>query len=121
MRPEDRDAASLWDALEAAKRISTDVSKMSFNEYVAMTRAAVERELTLIAEALKRLSESGRKAHPEIAIPAIIGLRNRIIHEYETIEQAKIYSIATERIPELIAQLSPLIPPVPPDPESDLT
>ena len=119
MRPEDRDAASLWDALEAAKRIASYVAGVSFDDYLASTmrRAAVERELTVIAEALKRLSESTTNAHPEIAVPAIVGLRNRIIHEYETIEHAKIYAIATERIPELIEHLTPLIPPLPRDPE----
>lgn len=122
MRPEDRDAASLWDALGAARRIGDYVAGMSFDEYMKsdITRSAVERELTVFGEALNRLSPAAARAHPEIAIPGIVGLRNRIIHEYESIEHAKIFTIATERIPELIAQLSAALPPVPPDPEPQL-
>jgi uncharacterized protein with HEPN domain len=121
MRHEDRDAASLLDALEAAKRIVTYVEGMSIEEYRAseLTRAAVERELTVIGEALNRLSQAARIANPNISIPQIVGFRNRIIHEYEWIEDEKIFSIATERIPELIEQLNRLIPPLPPDPEPE--
>jgi len=121
MRPEDRDAASLLDALEAAKRIVTYIEGMSIEDYTAsnLKRAAVERELTVIGEALNRLSQSVRDANPDIAIPAIVGLRNRIIHEYEWIEDDMIFSIATLRVPELIDLLSRLIPPIPQDPEPE--
>jgi len=121
MRPEDRDAASLLDALEAAKRIVTYIEGMSIEDYRAsnLKRAAVERELTVIGEALNRLSQSVRDANADIAIPAIVGLRNRIIHEYEWIEDDMIFSIATLRVPELIDLLSRLIPPIPQDPEPE--
>ena len=120
MRPEDRDAASLWDALQAAQRISAYIVGMSFEDYMrsTITRSAVERELTIIAEALNRLSDTAARTHSNIAIPAIIGLRNRIIHEYENVEHERIFTIAKERVPELIEQLSAALPSVPdPDPE----
>lgn len=121
MPPEERDAASLWDALQAAKEVATFVRGMTFDQYMAsaLTRRAVERGLTIIGEALNRLSASMRTAHPEISIPAIVGLRNRIIHEYDRIEHGKIFSIATERIPELIAHLTAALPPAPPDLEPE--
>ncbi len=121
MRPDDRDAASFLDALEAAKRIVTYVEGMSIEDYRAsnLKRAAVERELTVIGEALNRLSQSARDANPDIAIPAIVGLRNRIIHEYEWIEDDRIFSIVKVQVPELIDLLARLIPPIPPDPEPE--
>jgi uncharacterized protein with HEPN domain len=62
MRPEDRDAASLWDALQAAEKIVTYVAGMTFDGYMgsAITRSAVERELSVIAEALNRITHSPR-------------------------------------------------------------
>ena len=121
MQPEDRDAASLLDALEAAKRIITYVEGMSIEDYRAskLKRAAVERELTIIGEALNRLSQSARDTNPDIAIPAIVGLRNRIVHEYEWIEDDRIFSIVKVQVPELIDLLVRLIPPIPPDPEPE--
>jgi uncharacterized protein with HEPN domain len=121
MRPEDRDAASLWDALQSAEKIVTYVAGMTFDGYMgsAITRSAVERELSVIAEALNRLSDTAVKAHPEISIGKIVGLRNRIIHEYERVEHERIFAIAMDRIPALIAQLSDALPPIPTDPEPE--
>lgn len=75
MRPENRDAASLLDALEAARRIVTYIEGMSMDEYLSssLKRAAVERELILIGEALNRLSQETRNANLNISIPAIVG------------------------------------------------
>jgi uncharacterized protein with HEPN domain len=121
MRPEERDAASLWDALQAARRISRYVGGLTFDGYLSsdITRAAVERELTIISEALTRLSPEAKQTHPELALAGIRGLRNRIIHDYENLEQRTIFGIATERIPELVEQLTAALPPTPPDPEPE--
>jgi uncharacterized protein with HEPN domain len=121
MRPEDRDQASLWDALQAAEKIVTYVAGMSFDDYLGstITRSAVERELTIVAEALNRLSAATATAHPEIAIGKIVGLRNRIIHEYEQIEHQRIFAIAKDRVPELIMALSKALRPTPGDPKPE--
>jgi uncharacterized protein with HEPN domain len=121
MRPEERDAASLWDALQAAKKIVTYVAGLSFDEYMAsaITRSAVEREVTIMGEALNRLSPAAATAHEQLAIPAIVGLRNRVIHEYDKLEHERIFSIATELVPGLIAQLEEALPPIPPDPDPE--
>src|SRR5258707_14509627 len=122
MRPEDRDAASFLDALEAAERIVRYVEGISFDEYKAsdLKRAAVERELTVIGEALNRLSQVARNANPDIAIPEIVGLRNRIIHEYEWIEDERIFPIVTHRVPETIELLRRPIHPILQDPSPNV-
>ena len=120
MRPEDRDAASLWDALQSANKIVAYMAPIAtFDDYMAsaITRSAVERELTVIAEALNRLSGAAAQAHPAISIAKIVGLRNRIIHEYDTVEHERIFTIARDRVPELIGHLQAAIPAIPPDPE----
>lgn len=119
MQREDRDAAYLLDALEAARRIASYVIGMTFDAYLRdpKTRAAVERELITIGEAFNRLSSTMTSAHPNIAIPGAIGLRNRIIHEYDRLAHETIFRIATEQVPELVDTLTPLVPPLPPDPE----
>jgi uncharacterized protein with HEPN domain len=37
-----------------------------------------------------------------------------LAHEYGDINQERIWLVATRRIPELIGQLEPLLPPTPP-------
>ena len=60
MQPEDRDIAFLWDILEAAKDIHDFVRKMTLKDFSSdkRTRYAVERQLLVIGEAAKRVSES---------------------------------------------------------------
>ena len=121
MRPEDRDAAYMHDAIEAGKRIATFMRDVTYEHYLGdeRTRLAVERALTIIGEATKRMSRSFREAHPEIPWPRIVGLRNVLMHEYDEIDNHRIFVIATELVPKLVAQLSALLPPIPSDPEPE--
>ncbi len=68
MRPDQLDAAYLWDMLEAAgsvRRISAGVSFATY-ETNEMLRMAVERGLEIIGEAARHVSDEFRAAHPEI-------------------------------------------------------
>jgi len=119
MRPEDRDAAHIWDAIEADEAIALYVNDRAFDDYLvdSMLRAAVERQLTVLGEAAKRMSEAFRAAHPEIEWRSIVGLRNVLMHEYDEIDQKRIFVIATDFVPRLVSSLRALLPEIPPDPE----
>ncbi|MEQ8541542.1 MAG: DUF86 domain-containing protein [Coleofasciculus sp. D1-CHI-01] len=80
-----------------------------------MLQSAVERQLEILGEAARRMSDNFRQAHPEIPWSDIIGQRNVIAHQYEEIRQERIWSVVTSDIPTLITQLEPLIPPLPPE------
>lgn len=112
MRPEEREAAHLWDMLEAARLVLEFTQGCSFEQFMEdiKTRLAVERELEIIGEASRRLSEDFRSRHPEIPWKDIVGLRNIISHQYHKIDYRQIYTIARRRIPELIGRLAPLVP-----------
>jgi uncharacterized protein with HEPN domain len=121
MRPEDRDAAHMHDAIEAGNGIARYLGGCTYERYVAdeLTRLAVERQLTIIGEAVRRLSASFCNAHPEIPWSKIVGLRNVLMHEYDEIDHHRIFVIATDLVPQLVTQLQSLLPPVPPDPEPE--
>ncbi len=118
MQPEAKDAAYLWDMLDAARAVQEFVTSCSFSDYVAdrMLRGAVERHLEIIGEAANRVSLSFRDAHPEIPWQRIVAQRNVLAHEYGEIEHALVWRVATIRVPELIQQLQGLLPPLPPQP-----
>jgi len=120
MQPETKDAAYLWDMLDAARAVQEFVTSRSFSDYVAdrMLRGAVERHLEIIGEAANRVSLSFREAHAEIPWQRIVAQRNVLAHEYGEIEHALVWRVATIRIPELIQQLQRLLPPLPPQPNS---
>lgn len=115
MQPEDRDAALLWDMREAAREIVEFVHGVSYVAFAAdkKLRYAVERELMIVGEAASRVSEAFRDQHPEIPWSGIIGQRNVLAHEYGEVVITRVWRVAVERIPELLRQLEPLIPPIP--------
>lgn len=63
-----------------------------------------------MGEAVKRLSMNFRKAHPEIDWTSIAGLRDVLIHAYDTVDMALVWEIALIDVPKLKRQLEPLLP-----------
>ena len=80
-----------------------------------MRQRAVERAVEIIGEAARQVSDDFRRAHPAISWRPIIAQRHVLAHEYGEIMQERIWRVATTHVPALIAQLEPLIPPLPPE------
>ena len=102
-----RDPANLWDMLEASKRIQLFLKDQTFEDFLSndMLRAAVERNLEIIGEAGRRLSEELRQEYPEIPWRKIIALRNVLIHEYDDIDLGENWKVASFHVPKLIDQI----------------
>ena len=75
MQPDQRDAAYLWDMLDAAQMVEQLSSGLDFTQYSIdrRTQLAVERSLEIIGEAAGRVSALFQNAHPEIPWRQIIG------------------------------------------------
>lgn len=114
---DDRDAGHLWDVIEACREIQQFLAGKSYQDLLKdrMLRLSVERDLEIIGEAANRVSEELQAKHPEIPWARIVAQRNVISHEYGDIKLEWIWRVATERVPELVALLKPLIPPTPKD------
>jgi uncharacterized protein with HEPN domain len=72
---------------------------------LAMTRA-----LEVIGEAAARVSDAGRARAPSIPWSQIAGLRNRLIHGYDTVNHDILWQIVTGDVPALVKALEPLVP-----------
>lgn len=112
MQPEDRNVALLWDILTAAQEIQQFVQNCKWQQFEQnkILRYAVERQILVIGEASRKLSQSFRDQHPEIPWNAMIAQRHIIAHEYGEILTERIWNVAVNRIPELIQKLQPLLP-----------
>jgi uncharacterized protein with HEPN domain len=112
MRPEERDPASIWDMLEAARDAIRFVGELSEEEFTAggaeLVRSAVERQLEILGEAANRISASFRERHPEIPWRDLVGLRNVISHQYEKVDYKVIHRICRQTIPAVIEKLEAL-------------
>lgn len=112
MLPEEKNLAYLWDMLDAAKTVQGFVKGVKFHQYEGdrKLQLAVERAIEIIGEAARNISKAFQDAHPEIPWRGIIGQRHMLAHEYGEIKQERMWLVVTERIPELIRLLEPLVP-----------
>ncbi len=98
----------LADAIAAAESIGSIVAGTTREEYLGtrMLRSAVERELLIIGEALNALDSITDDARDRVThLGRIIGLRNRLAHAYDLIDDAMVWSIAYGEIPGLRREL----------------
>lgn len=113
MRPEERDPAYLWDMLQAAREIEDMLGDYDLPEFLEnrMLVRAIERNIEIIGEAARLLSEEFKTQHPQIPWRKIIGQRNILAHEYGQIDHELLYKTAAEDVPELSEMISALLPP----------
>jgi uncharacterized protein with HEPN domain len=76
-------------------------------------RSAVERQIEIIGEAARGISDTFKAAHPQIPWRPIIAQRHRLAHEYGEIDDSLIWKVATVHVPALIPQIEPLTIPHP--------
>lgn len=75
-----------------------------------MLKRAVERDLEIIGEAINRIVKRDESFHDKISnAKAIISLRNQVIHAYDNISDENIWSILTNHLPKLKAEIISLI------------
>ncbi len=108
-----RDDAYLLDILIAARKAIGFLQGISRTQFEGseLHQAAVIRPLEIIGEAAGRVSEETRQSHPEIPWQQMIGMRNRLIHEYFRIDVEAVWDTVHKDLPELITLIEPLIPP----------
>jgi uncharacterized protein with HEPN domain len=70
---------------------------------------ALVRLAEIVGEAASRVSVARRRQHPEIPWSQIVGLRNRLVHGYDTIDFDILWQILTADMPALIATLEKIV------------
>jgi uncharacterized protein with HEPN domain len=112
MRPKERDLAYLWDMRHEARQVIAFIKNVPYAKFAKnnMIRYAVERSLMIIGEAANHISDEFQDAHPEIAWRQIVGQRNVLAHEYGDVSVDRVWSTATNNIPQLLQELEKMIP-----------
>jgi uncharacterized protein with HEPN domain len=77
-----------------------------------MVQDAVLRNFEVISEAVKRLDETYRVAHPEISWRALAGLRDVLIHQYERVDLERVWTLVEKEVPQLKRVIVALLPPL---------
>ncbi len=69
-------------------------------------RAATERHLLIISEAVRHIPQSDKDNHPQISWRDIAGIGNILRHGYNIIDPQRIWSVVEADLPELKAAIS---------------
>jgi uncharacterized protein with HEPN domain len=107
----ERNPAILLDIARFAETIGQLTEGMDEAMFCAdiRTQLAVLYELTVLGEAVKRLSPEFRDRHPEIPWRGMAGMRDKLIHDYEQVDPRRVWEVVKTNIPELLTQLTPLL------------
>lgn len=106
-----RDPASLLDIARFAEVILQLTAGLDGQSFQAdlKTQLAVLYELTVLGEAVKRLSPEFRDRHPNVPWRSMAGMRDKLVHDYDQVDAQRIWEVVTTSIPELLTQITPLL------------
>ena len=105
-------AAYLADIVDACDAVAEVLAGVDFETYSGRRsiRSAVEREFTIIGEAVGILARRDTALATRIShARLIVGFRNRLVHEYPQIDDEAVYSIALRDAPALRAECAALL------------
>jgi uncharacterized protein with HEPN domain len=107
-----RDAAALLDILLSARLAREYVAGTTWEAFVAdrQRQDAVVRRLEVVGEAARRVSAAGRATLPGLPWHPMVGMRNRMIHEYDRVDLAVVWETLQRDLPPLIVALEGIVP-----------
>ena len=97
------DTVYLRHILDAIELIEEYTKEMSENEFLSnsMAHDAVVRQIEIIGEAARNISDNFRVLHPNLPWGKMVGIRNKIIHEYFNVNFAIVWDTVQEDLPVL--------------------
>jgi uncharacterized protein with HEPN domain len=102
----------LLDVREAGESILQNTSGKTLSGYSAdrFFRRAVEREFEIIGEALRRIEQRDPPTAAGISeLRRIIDFRNRIIHGYDSVDDAVVWGVIEKHLPSLVKEVTHLL------------
>jgi uncharacterized protein with HEPN domain len=99
------------DILDAMDKAQGFVKGFTYKEFEADARTsfAVVRALEIIGEATKRLPVSLREQYPAIPWRGMAGMRDRIIHGYDTVDLQIVWDVVQKDIPDIRPQIQQIL------------
>jgi uncharacterized protein with HEPN domain len=107
-----RNLDAIIDIHNAASEALSFVAEMTSEEFMADRRIqlAVLHLITVMGEATRRISAAFRIQNPELPWPKMLGMRNRLIHEYDDVDLVLVWDVLKNDLPQLLRRIQPLMP-----------
>ena len=105
------DRTRLQHILEAAHKIVafTEGESRESLEADEKLQLSLVRLIEIIGEAASKISSELKQRHTLVPWPAIVGMRNRLVHAYFQIDLDVVWDTATLAVPELIRQIETVL------------
>ncbi len=107
----EREKAYLFDvqtALEEIDQFLREIASFQDSQTNLLVRRAVERELTIIGEAVNRLL-ARNPGFPITSARQIVRFRNRITNEYDAVDDVNVWAILKNHLPVLRQEVAGLL------------
>ena len=103
--------ASLIDIVAYARRALGYLDGVSVADFARSNgvQDQVIRCLTVIGEAARRTPDAVRSTYPQVPWAQMIGMRNRLAHEYDGIDVETVWLTVVRDLPGLLASLEDIL------------
>lgn len=101
----------LEDMLDAMQKAEALLENVEFAKFESDFRInfAVVRALEIIGEAAKRVPDDVREKHLGIPWKGMAGMRDRIIHGYDSVDMQIVWNVVKNDIPQLKPQIAKIL------------
>ena len=105
MREHSKDRMRLEHIAEAINRLQTHAGNLAEDELKkdVMRYYGIVKNIEIIGEAARMLTEDFKAAHPDVDWRSISGMRNFLVHEYFQVDSDTVFSVIHNEIPDLKA------------------
>ena len=99
------------DILNAINSIFEYTQNITYEEFIKdkMRAEAILLNIAIIGESAGKISKETQQKYPEIPFPAIISMRNRLIHGYYEIDFYRVWLVIKDDLPILEKQIKQII------------
>ncbi len=105
------DVVYLKDILDAIERIETYMHRIDRAKFASdsMRQDAIVRQVEIIGEAARQVSDVFKQRHPQMPWSKMIGMRNELVHAYFRVDIPTVWDTVNHDIPELKVLVSNLL------------
>lgn len=96
------------DSIDKIESYTNNVTQLDFNRNT-MIQDAVIRQLEIIGEAAKNIPEDFKKKYEDIPWKSMIGMRNKVIHEYFGVQLDIVWEALMTEMPVLKVNINKLV------------